>query len=207
MIILNGIQETWNVITNFTNHCYLTFPKLFRSTSKTFWTYPVAPISVKLHLRVIPGFRRGVMRPLLFWGVTRRRLVLVASSVYIYISEKQTITNNKTYLNPNSSVFWFITPRKAIWNRRFGTTYRSLPSSRVSLTVADGTDSPETSVLYPLTPRNDPENAIIRFNQGGCLRSRTTTNQSTPQQGSSSSEAPRSTQDTGRSMIEFWNGL
>jgi hypothetical protein len=88
----------------------------------------------------------------------------------------------------NSSVFWVITLRKVVWNRRFGTTYWShlqgssfldtlfetdvsgLPiGSHVqgsgflnSLTLEDGTDSrPETSVLNHLTLLNNSEDGRI----------------------------------------------
>jgi hypothetical protein len=74
---------------------------------------------------------------------------------------------HKYYLNP--SVFWVIT--------RF-TSYKTDvsglpigPTSRVSLTLKDGTDSPETSVTHHLTPRSNPEDGRIQFNRGRSLRS------------------------------------
>jgi hypothetical protein len=62
----------------------------------------------------------------------------------------------------NFSLFWVITSSKVVWNRHFGTTYASRFQGRSSfflnsLTLEDGTDSPETSISNHLTPRSNLE--------------------------------------------------
>jgi hypothetical protein len=78
----------------------------------------------------------------------------------------------------NSSVLWVITWRKVVWNRRFGTIYRShLQGSRCPRRMTSWpwkmtlTCSPETSVSKHLTPHNNAKNGRIDFNSGGSLRS------------------------------------
>ena len=79
----------------------------------------------------------------------------------------------------NSSIFWVITRRKVVWNRRFRTTSR-VPSSRIKLSKMKKETSsctvwhlkirpigsPETSVSNHFTPRNNPEVRGIRFKRG-----------------------------------------
>jgi hypothetical protein len=71
----------------------------------------------------------------------------------------------------NYYVFWAIMVREVVWNRRFGTTYRShLQGSRCSRTLdvcqkactswplkMEPMGGPETSVSNHLTPRNNTE--------------------------------------------------
>ena len=81
----------------------------------------------------------------------------------------------------NFYVFGVITGREVVWHRRFGTICRSnLEGSSCPrnfhldiLTLKMGpTESPETSVLNPLTSRNNPEGGRIQFNGGGNRRPR-----------------------------------
>ena len=79
----------------------------------------------------------------------------------------------------SSSIFWVTVRRKMVWNRRFGTTYRSylqgsicpLSSSTTWPMKMGSTDSPETPISNHLTPRNHPEYGRIQFNCGGSLSS------------------------------------
>ena len=72
----------------------------------------------------------------------------------------------------NSPVFWVITRRKVVWNRRFGNTHRShfQGSSSSSWTAwllkMEPIGNPETSVSSHLTARNNPGDRRIK---GGAL--------------------------------------
>jgi hypothetical protein len=68
-----------------------------------------------------------------------------------------------------------ISRRNGVWNRRFGSTYRShLQGSSCprSLILEDGTiGCPETAVLNNFTPRNDARDERTQFNCSWNLRS------------------------------------
>ena len=60
----------------------------------------------------------------------------------------------------NSSVFWVITRRTVVWNRRFGTSHQShLRGSSLNMWPIG---SSETSVLNHLPPRDNPEDGRIQ---------------------------------------------
>ena len=77
-------------------------------------------------------------------------------------------------LNMNTSIFSVISRSKVVWNRCFGTNYRShLQGSSCPRSLKmEQIGSPETSVSNHLTPRNSPEGGRIQFNRGRSLLSR-----------------------------------
>jgi hypothetical protein len=66
------------------------------------------------------------------------------------------------------SVFWVITQREVVWNRRFGTTFLSHPQGSSSLTAwllkVEPICGPETSVSNHLTLHNNPQDGRQDFN-------------------------------------------
>jgi hypothetical protein len=77
------------------------------------------------------------------------------------------------YSHFDYSVFWVITRREVVWNRRFGTISPFFESScpRVWPLKMGPIRSPKTLVSNHLTTRNNPEEGRIRFNRGRSLRS------------------------------------
>jgi hypothetical protein len=79
-----------------------------------------------------------------------------------------------TRLCLNAFVFWAVTQRMLVYNRRFGITNRfHLQGSSAELDRwrRDIGDT-ETSVMNQLTLRNNPEDGVIQFNRAKSQRSR-----------------------------------
>ena len=118
-------------------------------------------------------------------SLKRKKKVRKGELLVVFVhSPVTTVVSCASETQKYSSIFWIIMRRKVVWNRRFGTTYRShlqrssCPRRLLVLTAwplkMGPIGSPETSVSNHLTPRNNPEDGRIQFNRGGSLRSRTT---------------------------------
>ena len=80
----------------------------------------------------------------------------------------------------NFSIFWDVTQRRFVKNRRFGATYLLQLEGSCPPFPKDGTDRPETSNINKPMLRNIPEDGIIRVNRSesnlassrwsGCVR-------------------------------------
>jgi hypothetical protein len=111
-------------------------------------------------------WRETTLQTLLHWAVS-------CHSVWIYRRNKITsadLNRSRAFgivaCNPvarsqasttvelDSSIFWVVTRRKVVWNRRFGTTYLSLLKGSLKMGPIG---SLETSVSNHLTPCNNPE--------------------------------------------------
>jgi hypothetical protein len=73
------------------------------------------------------------------------------------------VEEEETKTKRNFPVFWVITRREVVWNRRFRTSYpshiqrSSYPRIRLHASRWDPTGSTATSVSNHLTPRNNPK--------------------------------------------------